>query len=112
MTEPTLGKATLKHSASPEGLDELMQVTSPRGWIALLGLALLLVAAFVWSVAGTVTDTVDAQGVLLRENGLTPVTAPCDGVIETFLARTGVPLKKGTPLFASSPMTGSRRKRF
>jgi len=83
-----------------------MQVTSPRGWIALVGCALLLVAALVWSLVGTVTDTVDAQGVLLRENGLESVPAPCDGVITNFVARTGVPLEQGAPLLVVAPSGG------
>jgi hypothetical protein len=108
MTEPISSKTIVNHPASPEELDELMQVTSPRGWIALVGCAMLLVAAFVWSLLGTVTDTVDAQGVLFRENGLTPVPAPCDGVIESFLAQTGVPLEEGTPLLRVRPPDGQQ----
>ena len=104
MTEPTAIKSPSTHQASHEELDDLMQVTSPRAWIALVGCALLLVAALVWSLVGTVTDTVDAQGVLLRENGLTSITAPCDGVVTNFVARTGIPLEQGArPLGRRAP---------
>jgi len=106
MIEPIASKTGLTHRASPEELDELMQVTSPRAWIALVGCALLLVAAFVWSLVGTVTDTVDAQGVLLREDGLESVPAPCDGVITSIVARTGVPLEEGAPLLLVTPPGG------
>lgn len=82
-----------------------MQVTSLRGWIALAGCALLLVAALVWSLVGTVADTIDAQGVLLREDGLKSVVAPCAGVI-TKIARTGVPLEAGATLSLITPPEG------
>ena len=83
-----------------------MQVTSPRAWIALCGCALLVLAALVWSLVGTVTDTVDAQGVLLRENGLTSMLAPCDGVISSISAGTGVPIGAETPLLLVTPPGG------
>ncbi len=106
MTEPIASKTGLTPRASPEELDDLMQVTSPRGWLALVGCALLLLAAFVWSLVGSVTDTVDAPGVLLREDGLESVSAPCDGVITSLLARTGVPLDAGAPLLVVTPPGG------
>jgi hypothetical protein len=105
-TEAIVSKTGLTHHASPEELDELMQVTSPRGWIALIGCALLLVVALAWSLVGTVTDTVDGQGVLLRENGLQSVLAPCDGVITSIVAQAGVPVEEGAPLLFITPPGG------
>jgi hypothetical protein len=103
MTRPLFRKAALDRLASPDQLDQLMQVTSPRGWLALTGFALLLVAALVWSLVGTVTDTVDGQGVLLRESGVKPLPAPCDGVVTSFLAPSGARVEKGEPLVLLTP---------
>ena len=88
----------MEHKSSPEELDELMQVTSPRAWIALVGCALLVLGALVWSVVGTVTDTVDGQGVLLRDKGVQVIATPCDGQVTKFEAQSGVPIEKATPL--------------
>lgn len=103
MTRPIFRKEALNRLASPDQLDQLMQVTSPRGWIALAGFALVLLAAFVWSVAGTVTENVGGQGVLLRGNGVKPLPAPQDGVVATFLAHSGDRIEKGKPLVLLTP---------
>jgi hypothetical protein len=57
-------KSALERLATPEELDELMQVTSPRTWLALLALAVLLLAGIIWSALTSVTTTVNAQGVV------------------------------------------------
>lgn len=58
-------KSALDRLATPEDLDELMQVTTPRTWFALLALAVLLVAGILWSALTFVTTTVNAQGVVV-----------------------------------------------
>jgi hypothetical protein len=57
-------KSALDRLATPEELDELMAVTSPRIWLALLALAVLLLAGIIWSALTFVTTTVDAHGVV------------------------------------------------
>jgi multidrug efflux pump subunit AcrA (membrane-fusion protein) len=110
MNPPIYRKAALDRLASPDQLDQLMQVTSRRSWIALAGFALLLAAALVWSLVGTVTDTVEGQGVLLREDGVRPVTAPCDGVVTRFLVKSGDRVQVGEPLVLLTPPDGQPRK--
>src|SRR5579872_6965820 len=57
-------KSALDRLATPEELDELMRVTSPRTWLALFGLAVLLLAGIIWSALTSVTTTVSAEGVV------------------------------------------------
>jgi hypothetical protein len=61
--------AALERLTSPEALDELMHVTSPRAWLALLALACLLLAAVLWAIFTTVTMTVSASGVVTTGRG-------------------------------------------
>lgn len=82
-------KVALERLSSPEQLDLLMQVTSPRAWIALTGLALLLTAAIVWGFIGTVPTKVQAQGVLIRTGGLFDVYAPGTGQVKDVLVKEG-----------------------
>ena len=103
MNRPIFRKAALDRLASPDQLDQLMQVTGPRDWIALAGFALLLLAALLWSLFGAITTTVDGQGVLLRGNGVKPLRAPQDGIVTTFLARSGETIEKGDPLVLLTP---------
>lgn len=61
--------SALERLTSPEALDELMHVTSPRAWLALLALGCLLLAAVLWTIFTTVTTTVDAPGVVATGSG-------------------------------------------
>lgn len=58
-------KVALERLASPEQLDRLMQITTPRGWLALLVLGFAIVALVIWSILGQIPTTIDAQGILL-----------------------------------------------
>jgi HlyD family secretion protein len=64
MPQPLFRKVAIERQASPEQLDVLMQITSPRGWLALLGLGAILLGALSWGVLGSISDTVTGQGIL------------------------------------------------
>lgn len=68
-------KAALERLSSPEELDQLMQVTNPKGWLALLGLAGLILAALIWGILGHIPTIAQGQGVLLRQEGATGLEA-------------------------------------
>ena len=72
-------KAALDKLASPERLDVLMQVTSPKGWIALATIAVLLAGVVAWSILGTLPERIDGQGLLTGEGGLRQIRASGTG---------------------------------
>mgnify|MGYP001380126384 CR=1 FL=1 len=80
---------------SPDQLDRLMRVTSPKGWVALLALAGIIVAGVVWSIVGTVSTTVRAEGVLLRGTGTYNITAPADGRVAAIKVARGDTVQPG-----------------
>ena len=47
-------KAALERLSSPEQLDQLMQITNSKGWLALIALAIILGAALVWAIFGRI----------------------------------------------------------
>ena len=53
---------------SPEQLDEIMIVTSPKGWLVLLTMVALIVAALVWSTVASIEVTVQGQGALVADS--------------------------------------------
>ena len=57
-------KEALDRLSSAEELDELMHVTAPRNWLALLALASLLAAAMIWGLSTTIPTTVSGRGML------------------------------------------------
>jgi HlyD family secretion protein len=74
-------KAAIDKLASPERLDVLMQVTSPRGWLALWTVGAFLVGVIVWSVTGSIPTRIEGQGLLIRGGGLRELRASGDGML-------------------------------
>ena len=72
-------KAALEKLASPERLDVLMQVTSPRGWLALYTMGGVLFALLIWSVFGSIPTRVDGDGILIRGGVLREIRASTPG---------------------------------
>jgi HlyD family secretion protein len=72
-------KAALEKLASPERLDVLMQVTSPRGWLALYTMGGVLFALLIWSIFGSIPTRVDGDGILIRGGVLREIRASAPG---------------------------------
>lgn len=88
-------KAALERLKSPEQFDTLMRVTDPKGWLALVGCAVIIGAALVWGVLGTIQTKVSASGILLSGAGITELTAPGEGQIASLEIQAGTDVKKG-----------------
>jgi multidrug efflux pump subunit AcrA (membrane-fusion protein) len=95
---PLYRKEALERLASPEQLDQLLQLTRPRGWLALGGLGLLLLFGLCWSIFGTIATTVEAQGMLVRRGGVRRVDAPAAGTVRRYLIAVGQTVRKGQKL--------------
>lgn len=74
-------KVSLERLSSPEQLDTLMTVTSPRGWITLTALGLIIAAAIGWGIFGSLPTKINAQGILLKSGGIHQVVAGSGGQI-------------------------------
>ena len=74
-------KAAIEKVSSPEQLDQMMQVTSPMGWLALSTVGVVLFVVLIWSVVGTIPELVDGQGVLIRGERLSEVKASVGGTL-------------------------------
>ncbi len=70
MQKPIFRQAALERLSSPEQLDQLMQVTTPKGWLALIALAGLLVTAVILGFVGSIPITVTGQCILLNSSGV------------------------------------------
>jgi HlyD family secretion protein len=85
----------LERLSSPEQLDQLMQVTTPRGWLLLVGVGGLLVTALVWGVLGSVPERIAGQGILIRSGGVLEVEAPGEGRVTDVAVRVGDVVSEG-----------------
>ena len=67
-------------TADPEQ-EKLMQVTSTKGWIALMALGVALVAVTVWGVIGSIPERIEGQGIIVRGGGLRQLRASGGGTL-------------------------------
>lgn len=56
---------SLERLSSPEQLDQLMQIVTPKSWVPLGTLGVLVLVGLVWSVVGRIPITVTGSGLLV-----------------------------------------------
>ncbi len=88
-------KAALAKLSSPEQLDSLMQVTTPKGWLALAGVIVLILGGVTWGVLGRTAERVSGAGILLREGGIFAIESRGTGIVEDVLVNVGDEVKTG-----------------
>jgi HlyD family secretion protein len=88
-------KTALARLASPEQLDQLMEVTDSRGWWTLAALGGLVVAALLWAIVGRIPTTVQGTGILLREGGVFDVQTIAGGQVTGLQVVEGQNVKAG-----------------
>src|SRR5439155_16996301 len=86
---------SLDRLSSPVQLDQAMQVTSPRGWIQLGAMGLVLLVGVGWSMQGTLSTKVAGRGILLRSGGVLEVVAPASGRITDVAVAVGDSVTEG-----------------
>lgn len=87
-----------QRSASPELLDQLVQVVSPRRWLSLAALGGLVATGAVWSVVGRIPITVTGKGVLVYPSEVVAIQAPSAGRLLEVSVQSGDTVKKGQVL--------------
>jgi HlyD family secretion protein len=88
-------KSALEKLSSPEQLDTMMTVTSPRAWIALLGLGGLLFYVFLWSIFGEIPDKIGGSGIMIRGGAIYDVVALGTGRVVDIKVSPGDVVKVG-----------------
>ena len=73
----------LDRLSSPEQLDRLMQVVSPKDWLPLGGLVIFGVLGIIWSVFGNIPITVTGQGVLINPRRVVQLQSPISGQLKS-----------------------------
>lgn len=95
MNNGVFRKVSIERLSSPEQLDQLMQVTTSKGWIALAALAGLLFVAVVWGFTGSIPTRVQGMGVLIKTGGVFEVVALASGQVVDIAVRPGDQVQEG-----------------
>ncbi len=94
MSQQIFREKALIKLASPEDLDRLIRVTGIRGWIALTGLAAVVVAALVWGIFGTIPTLSKGNGLLIRQDGLQEIKTSASGQLVEWNIQAGDSVKE------------------
>ncbi len=88
-------KVALERLSSPEQIDQLLEVTTPRGWLALGALGALLAAGLVWGLVGSIPTLAAGEGIMLRRGGVMDLVATAGGQVDDVLVKVGDVIRKG-----------------
>lgn len=88
-------KVALEKLSSPEQLDTLMRVTSPKGWVALLALCGLVAVAIGWGIFGSIPTKVSGTCILIRPGGVSEIVAPGAGRVTDISVDVGDSVSEG-----------------
>lgn len=88
-------KVSIDRLSSPEQLDQLMQVTTARGWLALSGVGLVLAGALAWGIFGRLPENVGGQGILLKSGGVFEVVPNASGLLDDIAVSVGDSVNEG-----------------
>jgi multidrug efflux pump subunit AcrA (membrane-fusion protein) len=83
---------------SPEELDLPVRFARPQGRLVLSVTLLVMAAASVWAVTGSVASTVSAPAVLTHGEGSYILQSPAAGQVTAVLAKEGERLPAGSPV--------------
>lgn len=98
MSKLTFRKAALNALSSPEALNQVLVVTKPTSWLALVALGIVVVSAFLWGVLGSIPTVVEARGILVQQGGITAITALGSGVLSRMVVDEGDTISIGDTL--------------
>jgi biotin carboxyl carrier protein len=83
---------------SPEELDLPVRFARPQGWLVLSVTVVVMAAASVWAVTGSVASTVSAPAILTHGQGSYILQSPAAGQVTAVLAEQGERLPANSPV--------------
>ena len=89
--------------AKPERLDVLLQVTSPREWLLLLGVGVVVVLSLLWTLFSEFERALESNGFVLLPGQRQVVASMESGRIVELLVPVGSPVVEGQAILRFSP---------
>lgn len=95
MKKVVFRKVSLERLSSPEQLDQLMSVTTPKAWFSLLAIAAILMASLLWGVLGSIPSKTYGQGIIIRSGGVHSISHASGGKVTDVRVSQGDLVKQG-----------------
>ncbi|MEU9779797.1 HlyD family efflux transporter periplasmic adaptor subunit [Streptomyces phaeochromogenes] len=83
---------------SPEELDLPVRFARPQGWLVLFVTVVVMAAASVWAVTGSVASTVSAPAILTHGQGSYLLQSPVSGQVTAVVAEQGQRIAANAPV--------------
>jgi len=93
--KPLFRTKALERANSPDNLDQIIDIVSPKDWLPLTVLGVLLIFALIWGVRGQIPTTVTGRGILTVPRGVSDVQSLGSGKIESLMVKSGDTVKAG-----------------
>lgn len=106
---PTYRPEALARLSSPDQLHQLMTVTNPLGWLALLTTGIILLSTLGWSVLGRLPISVKGPGILLQPQALEGVISMAGGQVVEVLVEPGQLVARGALVARLQPVASFPR---
>lgn len=88
-------KSSIEKLSNPEQLDRSIKIISPMSWLALLGVALVIVSTLIWSLFGVLPTTKSVTGILVSSENACAYYADKSGKVLKKYVNSGDEVKKG-----------------
>ncbi len=88
-------KEALDRASSPEELDHIMQVVSPKKWLPIVAVGSLVAMGLTWSFLGRIPITVTGTGIIVYPSTITSFQSPLGGKLQTVNIRVGDFVNRG-----------------
>jgi biotin carboxyl carrier protein len=85
----------LARMRAPDEIDTPTTLASPRGWIAVFVVAIIVVGGAVWAFAGSLPITVSASGLLSHPQGISMLQSPVSGMVRDVRVAPGTQISAG-----------------
>lgn len=95
MKQGLFREVSLTRLSSPEQLDQRIQVTSPKAWLALVAIGLILMSGVVWGLFGSIPTKVQGQGILLKNGGVFSLQHHVSGRVSDIRVKVGQEVRQG-----------------
>ena len=82
-------KSSIEKLSNPDQLDKAITVSSPMSWIALLGVAIIVIATIIWSFLGTLVTTQSVTGIVVNPDSVCAYYSDYYGTVTKIFKKPG-----------------------